>query len=349
MSLLTCRIIFILAAFIIAVSCEKETEFPADKDGRIFVSAMLGTDGKDRISITVSQPALGEEDATAEDVSLYLEADGENVELERDMDDKDGVSYIPQGIFSPGQKLVLRAEADGLPSAKAETRVPESLPHVTITPKIVESYRQDELGQPMPDYPYQRQNFHIVLDEEPEEDSYYGVQVLRKLVYYTVGDVPDYIWDDYAERMGASEYDELYVNAAPGESGSLSSIETELIVDHDGGPMRVALGELENGKSAIDVYVQATEHLMRSAQYTHKDGEEELLYAIFELYEYKLKVFRLSPEIFHYFRGRYVVEESLAPIHLGFTPVTYTYTNVEGGLGMFGAVSMHETDWFRVN
>ena len=100
--------------------------------------------------------ALGEEDATAEDVSLYLEADGENVELERDMDDMDGVSYIPQGIFSPGQKLVLRAEADGLPSTKAETRVPESLPHVTITPKIVESYRQDELGQPMPDYPYQR-------------------------------------------------------------------------------------------------------------------------------------------------------------------------------------------------
>ena len=53
--------ILILTALLLAVSCEKETEFPADKDGRIFVSAMLGTDGKDRISITVSQPALGEE------------------------------------------------------------------------------------------------------------------------------------------------------------------------------------------------------------------------------------------------------------------------------------------------
>lgn len=349
LSFRACRGIFLLVVFLVAVSCERETDFPADKDGRIFVSAMLGTDGKDRISITVSQPALGEEDATAEDVALYLEADGENVELERDMDDKDGVSYIPQGIFSPGQKLVLRAEADGLPSAKAETRVPESLPHVTITPKIVESYRQDELGQPMPDYPYQRQNFHIVLDEEPEEGSYYGVQVLRKLVYYTVGDVPDYIWNDYAENMGIPEYDNLYVNAGPSESGSLSSIETELIVDHDGGPMRVAIGESEDGKAAIDVYVSVTEHLMRSAQYTSKDGVEELVYAVFELYEYKLKVFRLSPEIFHFFRGRYVVEESLAPIHLGFTPVTYTYTNVEGGLGMFGAVSMYETDWFRVN
>ena len=160
----------ILTALLLAVSCEKETEFPADKDGRIFVSAMLGTDGKDRISITVSQPALGEEDATAEDVALYLEADGDNIELVRDMDDKEGVSYIPQGTFSPGQKLVLRAEADGLPSAKAETIVPAPLPHVTITPKIVESYRQDELGQPMPDYPYQRQNFHIVIDEEPDKN-----------------------------------------------------------------------------------------------------------------------------------------------------------------------------------
>ena len=63
--------ILILTALLLAVSCEKETEFPADKDGRIFVSAMLGTDGKDRISITVSQPALGEEDATAEDVALH--------------------------------------------------------------------------------------------------------------------------------------------------------------------------------------------------------------------------------------------------------------------------------------
>ncbi len=342
--------ILILTALLLAVSCERETDFPADKDGRVFVSAMLGTDGKDRISITVSQPAFGNEEATAEDVSLYLEADGENVELERDWDDKDGVSYIPQSTFKAGQKLVLKAEADGLPSAKAETIVPATLPQITITPKIVESYRQDELGQPMPNYPYKRQNFHIVMDEEPEEDSYYGVQVIRQLVYYKVGEVPDYIWDDYAERMGTPEYDDLYVNAAPSESGSLSSIETELIVDHDGGQMRVAQAALEDGKAVIDVYVQATEHMMNSAHYTHnEDGEAELVYAVFELYEYKLKVFRLSPEIFHFFRGRYVVEESSAPIHLGFTPVTYTYTNVEGGLGMFGAVSTYETDWFRVN
>ena len=157
---------------------------------------------------------------------------------------------------------MLRAEADGLPSAKAETMVPATLPQITITPKIVESYRQDELGQPMPNYPYKRQNFHIVMDEEPEEDSYYGVQVIRQLVYYKVGEVPDYIWDDYAERMGTPEYDDLYVNAAPSESGSLSSIETELIVDHDGGQMRVAQAALEDGKAAIDVYVQATKHMI---------------------------------------------------------------------------------------
>lgn len=339
----------ILVALLVAVSCEREAGFPADRDGRIFVSAMLGTDGKDRISITVSQPAFGNEETAAEDVALYLEADGESVGLERDMDDKEGVSYIPQSTFTPGQKLVLKAEADGLPSAKAETTVPAVLPHLTITPKIVENYRRDELGQPMPDYPYQRQNFHIVLDEEPHEDSYYGVQVLRKLMYYTVGEVPDYIWDGYAENMGIAEYDKLYVNAVPSESGSLSSIETELVVSHDGGPMRVAQAAIEDGKTAIDVYVEVTEHQIRSAQYNYKDGVEELIYAVYEVYEYKLKVFRLSPEIFHYLRGRYVVEESSAPIHLGFTPVTYTYTNVEGGLGMFGAVSKYETDWFRVN
>jgi hypothetical protein len=44
-----------------------------------------------------------------------------------------------------------------------------------------------------------------------------------------------------------------------------------------------------------------------------------------------------------------MIDAADVPIHLGFTPATYTYTNIEGGLGMFGAVSVYESDWIRFN
>ena len=68
-------------------------------------------------------------------------------------------------------------------------------------------------------------------------------------------------------------------------------------------------------------------------------------YEIYECFEYKVKVCRLSAELYHCFKALYIADNSDAPIHLGFSPVTYTYTNVEGGLGIFGAMSVYESDW----
>ena len=126
-------------------------------------------------------------------------------------------------------------------------------------------------------------------------------------------------------------------------------MEKELLLDYSGGEMLVAPAEDEDGKSVLDLYVAVTERRLVSASYTNTGGEQLINYEIYEDFEYDLKVYRLSPELYHCMRARYIVEESDAPIHLGFTPVTYTYTNVVGGLGMFGAVSMYETDWFRIN
>lgn len=349
---MSCRVWLgvVILASLFAVSCEKEVDFPADKDGRIYVNAMIGMEGRDRIDVVVSQPAFGAEETGAEDVSLYLEADGKAVELVRDMEsDMSGVvSYVPQDAFRPGQKLVLRAEADGLPSVKAETTMPASLPEVNVESKLVVSYREDEAGQSM-GYLRTRRNFHVVLDEMPQDDSYFGIQVLKRRMFDVIGTVPDYLWDDYEALQGIVEYDELYVNANISEGGEISSIKSELIVENAGGDMKVSAAESDNGKSAIDVFVKAEERYLKEAHYQYVNGVRELISEIYELYEYNVKVFRLSPEIYHYFRARFIVEESDAPIHLGFTPATYTYTNVEGGLGMFGAVSMYETDWFRID
>lgn len=349
LSFRACRGILFSFLLPVSLSCEKYVDFPADEDGRIHISAMLGTGEQDKIDVTVSQPAMGNETVTAEAVRLYLEADGTPVALTMGEQQTDGtVSYDLEGTFAPGQKIVLRAEAEGLPSVKAVTTVPRSLPQVRIEPRIVESYRDRDDAQNMADL-YPVRNFHIVLDEKPQDNSYFAVQILRKTVYDIIGTPSDYMLEQYLSKSGIVKYDDLYSNTSLTEGGAISSMEKELLLDYSGGEMLVAPAEDEDGKSVLDLYVAVTERRLVSASYTNTGGEQLINYEIYEDFEYDLKVYRLSPELYHCMRARYIVEESDAPIHLGFTPVTYTYTNVVGGLGMFGAVSMYETDWFRIN
>lgn len=68
-------------------------------------------------------------------------------------------------------------------------------------------------------------------------------------------------------------------------------------------------------------------------------------YAIYEKYEYRVMLFRLSPEIYNHLKARRIAELSPLDPCLGFTPVTYTYTNVCDGLGFFGGVTTYASDW----
>lgn len=337
---------------LLALSCERIIDYPVDENGRIYVDAVVGTEGADRINLVVSQPALGSETASAEDVRLSLTNDGKSVELVRDMDyesDIEGeISYLVHGDFQPGQKLELRAEAEGLPSVKALTSVPARMPDVEVTCREVKSYRDDE------EYSGSSSlrtlwELHLTMDERPDKDSFFGVQVLKEVSYDTLGKVPEHHWEDY-ENAGKTEYDALHINSKSGEGGSISSVEKELMVAFAGGDMRVLAAEADGDASALDVYVYPTHSHRKSGSYHYNDaGEEVWEWEVQEIYKYKIIVYRLSPEIYHCFRARYMIDMADVPIHLGFTPATYTYTNIEGGLGMFGAVSVYESDWIRFN
>ena len=346
------RYICFILTLIISISCERVIDFPLDENGRIYVNAVVGTEDAGRINLVVSQPVLGSETVSAEDISLSLTDEGKPVELVRDMDYvsdiKGEISYLVHADFQPGQMLELRAEADGLPSVKALTRVPARMPDVEVTCREVKSYRDDE------EYSGSSSlrtlwELHLTMDEKPDKDSFFGVQVLKEVSYDTLGKVPEYQWEDFA-NAGKTEYDALHVNSKSGEGGSISSVEKELMVVFAGGDMRVLSAEEEGDGSALDVYVYPTESHRKSGSYHYNDaGEEVAEWEIREIYKYKIIVYRLSPEMYHYFRARYMIDMADVPIHLGFTPATYTYTNIEGGLGMFGAVSVYESGWIRFN
>lgn len=337
---------------LLALSCERIIDYPVDENGRIYVDAVVGTEDADRINLVVSRPAFGSEAVSAEDIRLSLTNDGKSVELVRDMDyesDIEGeISYLVHGDFQPGQKLELRAEAEGLPSVKALTSVPARMPDVEVTCREVKSYRDDE------EYSGSSSlrtlwELHLTMDERPDKDSFYGVQVIKNVSYDTLGKVPEHHWEDY-ENAGKTEYDALHINSKSGEGGSISSVEKELMVAFAGGDMRVLAAEADGDASALDVYVYPTNSHRKSGSYHYNEaGEEVWEWEVQEIYKYKIIVYRLSPEIYHCFRARYMIDMADVPIHLGFTPATYTYTNIEGGLGMFGAVSVYESDWIRFN
>ena len=103
------KITYILLLLLL-VSCEREVDFPVDADGRIFIESLIGRAEGDRINIRISQPAYGEESTSAENVSVYLEADGKPVGLERDMDYESdgGVSIFLQRRSAPDRSSDLQ-------------------------------------------------------------------------------------------------------------------------------------------------------------------------------------------------------------------------------------------------
>ena len=164
------------------------------------MDAVVGTGDADRINLVVSRPALGSETVSAEDIRLSLTNEGQPVELVRDMDyesDIEGeISYLVNGDFRPGQKLELRAQAEGLPSVISRTIVPAGIQEVEVACREVKSYRDDEIYTGS-SYLKTLWELHLTMDEKPDKDSFFGVQVLKKVSYDTLGTVPEYTWKDF--------------------------------------------------------------------------------------------------------------------------------------------------------
>lgn len=348
------KITYILLLLLL-VSCEREVDFPVDADGRIFIESFIGRAEGDRINIRISQPAYGEESTSAENVSVYLEADGKPVGLERDMDYESdgGVSYILTEKVSPGQKLRLAAAAKGVPSVEAVTSVPQQISDVVIKSRLATVHKVEDPYQ-LSSEPRELREFQITTSDRLDKEAYFGVQVCKRIVHDTIGRVPDDVWENYKAKQDLVEVDDLYVNGESSEGIGISSSEEEVFVEFEGGEMRCMTPSESDGNVIGEVYVKPHNKYMVAANYGYifdpiTETDKRVKYEIYETQEYNVKVFRLSPEMYHSFKARYIMDWSDIPVHLGFSPVTYTYTNVKGGLGVFGAMSSYESGWFRID
>ena len=334
------KYIFIL--LLILISCERDAKFNSDEAGRIYLYGIVSDGDSNVIKVNVSRPVYGKENAKPEDVKLTLEVDGASVELTRDVEyessEEGEIAYKTEHQFAAGQKLELKAECNGLPTAEVHATVPEHLSAVSVNHSTEESYRVKDGDLLYGTYRIVSK-FHVTLDEEFNKDSYFGVQVLRQK-HIEVFDTSDEPNDKTSDET--VEYDDLYENPVMTE---LSSIKHEVIIDVDGGEFLVVEPDNDGGKPAFDVFVANNPRYMTYGAWSG----DELIYARYEYYTYKVKVFRIPDEMYHSLKAEYIKQNSDAPLHLGFSPPTYVYTNVVGGLGMFAAVTSYETDWTDYN
>lgn len=62
--------------------------------------------------------------------------------------------------------------------------------------------------------------------------------------------------------------------------------------------------------------------------------------------DYKCTLYRMSPELYRYFSA-WAVMDSSSPDGSMLTPPLYAFTNIAGGFGIFGGVTVTETEWFE--
>ena len=165
---------YIFLLLLILVSCERDAKFNPDDTGKIYLYGIVSDGNDDIIKVNVSRPVFGEEAAMPEDVKLTLEVDGNEVELIRDVDypsGKDGeIAYRINESFTSGQKLTIKAESAGLPSAEAVTVIPEPLPEFAVSHSVEESYRVKD-GDLLYGTFSTLSKFHVVIDEEFSKDD----------------------------------------------------------------------------------------------------------------------------------------------------------------------------------
>ena len=110
--------------------------------------------------------------------------------------------------------------------------------------------------------------------------------------------------------------------------------------------MQIEAGEPSGNETLVNVSITPSSGGLVSGHFNISAPERD--YEIYEYWEYKMLLYRLSDEIYKHMKARYIRDYYPLEPSLGFTPVTYTYTNITGGLGVFGGVSGYGSEWTRI-
>ena len=315
------------------ISCEKVVDLPMDREGRILVNAVIDDSETKWVYISISQPSNGKKSTTADKVSVRMMVDGKEVKLNADKSSSSSyaTSYYTRTKCSPGQKIELSAEAVGLPSVYAESAIPPAISEYISTVNV------DLNGDVSDTLSY----FRIWLSDAAVPTEYpWGVQILKRKIYELKGDITEDIKQKYESLSGkASVSDIIQAHLYISENEGLSSRYSEMITDLNGGNIKIS-----NQMKYMELPIKKTLRKYKESIQTSYNGT---FCYVYENYEYKIRIYSISPELYNYLRSNFIATNSEIPIHLGFSPATYLYTNIHGGLGYFAGATTYETEWTK--
>jgi len=306
-------IYYMMSCLLVCASCEKDVDLSGlSGKGKIFVSAFVGTPESGTIRIAKTIPtAVHDETAPGGNVDVTFRVNGADVEPMPDESLKAGKGeyvYRVDAALKPGDKMEILCSSEGYDGVYAQSCVP-------AFPKIMECSAESVtavIKNGIDDF-YEEEAVRLVLDiaDDPDTDDWYGVQVL--VPAFIIEGVPsdELSCADFVGRREAAELDIPlpYVFAEDFYGGVMAAMDDSASKD---------------GKLHLDLKLYVS--------------SEKL----------KVAVWKLSREAYKSIESGAFANCSGIAILDAFRPGLATYSNVQGGLGVFGGVSKTESEFILV-
>ncbi len=334
------NIIFFILSVLVFSSCEYELDFSGeDKIRRLFVLGMPGSSDTTfvRLHSTIPMGDRVSRPLPLDEAGVSLIVNGEEIVMKRA---DEAVPALQDGIFytlhpvAPGDRVEVRASAEGAEPVWAECLVPESFPENEI---VMEIDRKDGGN-------YSRNlKFSVTFPDDIGTVDHYAMQVCRRKEHYTYS-------IDGGYQVQRYEYEIVGVEEDDAGQDDLYPFRKPIIVNYNAGidlyskedaPMVIFDDRtFEDGAGVIELITRYEEDRMTSSTWIDDVLQDGFGYKC----SYRVILYRLSPELYNFIRSNAILEMNL-PILIGAAPPSYVYTNIRGGVGIFGGISVTETDW----
>ncbi len=329
------RIIFFILALPVFYACERELDFREfDLKPRLCV---MGVAGDSDTTVVHLRPAKAMGDSLSEPFSVAgarvsMLVNGEEVPLSVA---DESVPEIPLGSWfstrpmSPGERVEFSASVDGVDPVSAECVVPEDFPEYELKLEARTVYSGYNGNTEVEPHLYVTVNF----EDDPDTDDCYGMQVYRLEETYGYAN-PEKRYRYMEPYVYSSDFFELPPSQQPmmvhytPDTGLFSDEYAPMLIVDDRG--------FTDGKGKIEFATKYNEDSERVDSY---DGTK---YGY--RYMYKVCLYRLSPELQRFIKSGEIVAGTI-PILLMLAPPSYIYTNIRGGVGIFGGMTCTETGW----
>lgn len=321
------RIIYTLSAAVMlsaAGSCTYDITLDGlDKEGKLYLICVPGGSDTTVFSLKATYPVSGDRRVTADvkTADVRLSSGGRTVQLLRSDGTLPGIAegmYYTLEKFQSGETLEMEASVNGVPPVSARTSVPASFPRYDVRIEPVQLSGKDSGVK-------KGISFRVTFDDR-EESRYYGMQVMARL---PSTDETDGYYEYYKSPFYMDE-NTVFSNLAP-----------MLTISYTGasrlGPSSDSPMVLWDGNAATDVRKELVLDFLDSDSVLEGDMEKS---------EFKVIMYRLSPEFYRFAKASFVTDNNPL-VNMGLSAPSFTYTNVSGGTGVFGAVSMSETEWIE--